>query len=307
MVSKLALEYNFFAKQKSNEMRNRVAVVGAGYAGLAVVWHLLQKQFDVTVFDEGNGASHASTGLLHPFPGKKATLSWRANEGMQTALALLKVASQERAVFEQSGIMRFATTEEQKEIFGGSSLWMPEGVTVYSRLYLQELKKVCGKAHFKSMRVQNLEELQGFDAIILATGAETLKFCDLPLKTTIGQSLLCKWPNKLPYSLLGEGHITPTEDPHFCQVGSTYEHTSQPTPQKALDLLKKVALFYPPAIDFEIVEVRAGVRIAPKVGYLPLIQKISAKTWVFTGLGSRGLLYHALLAKDLVDQISSSC
>jgi glycine/D-amino acid oxidase-like deaminating enzyme len=134
-----------------------------------------------------------------------------------------------------------------------------------------------------------------------------LKFCDLPLKTTIGQSLLCKWPNKLPYSLLGEGHITPTEDPHFCQVGSTYEHTSQPTPQKALDLLKKVALFYPPAIDFEIVEVRAGVRIAPKVGYLPLIQKISAKTWVFTGLGSRGLLYHALLAKDLVDQISSSC
>jgi hypothetical protein len=61
-----------------------------------------------------------------------------------------------------------------------------------------------------------------------------------------------------------------------------------------------VALFYPPARDFKIEEIRWGTRISPKVGYQPIIEKIGPKTWVFTGLGSRGLLYHSMLAKSLV-------
>jgi glycine/D-amino acid oxidase-like deaminating enzyme len=277
----------------------KVAIVGAGYAGLAVAWHLLQKNVDVTVFDGGEGASHVSTGLLHPCPGKKATPTWRSDEGMQAALELLEVASAERPVFVRNGILRIAATDEQKKEFGGETLWIPEGITVYSKLYLEGLKIACKKAKFEKRWVQNLQELDEYDAIVLTTGAETLQLIDLPVKRTIGQCLICKWEKPLSMSLLSAGHITPTEDPELCLVGSTYEHTEKPDPQKALELLEKAALFYPPAKDFKVVEIRSGVRIAPKIGYKPIVAKVNPKTWVFTGLGSRGLIYHALLAKEL--------
>ncbi len=277
----------------------KTAIVGAGYAGLATAWHLLQNKEDVTVFDGGEGASHVSTGLLHPAPGRRAVPTWRAEEGMKASIELLEIASQERRVFEQTGILRIATTEEQKKDFGGNTLWMPEGITVYSRLYLEGLRRACSKARFERQWIRDLQELKDFDRIVLTTGAETLQWVDLPLKKTIGQCLICRCPEPLKMSFLSHGHITPTEDPEFCLVGSTYEHTEKPDPKKALELLDKAALFYPPAKEFKVMEIRSGVRISPKVGYLPIVQKIGPKTWVFTGLGSRGLIYHALLAKTI--------
>ncbi len=281
----------------------KVAVVGAGYAGMAVVWHLLKRKVDVTVFDGGEGASHVSTGLLHPAPGKKAipTLEWE--EGMRSAIELLEAASQEKKVFLRNGILRIAITEEQKRDFGGEQVWIPEGITVFSRRYLDEMKKVCHRARFVNQWIDQLDDLESFDQIILTTGSETLKWADLPLKKTIGQCLICRWKEPLEMSLLSQGHITLTEDRDFCLVGSTYEHTDLPDPKKALELLEKAALFYPPAKDFEVVEIRAGVRISPKTGYIPLIAQIQPKTWVFAGLGSRGLIYHSLYAERLVEKI----
>ncbi len=278
----------------------RVAVVGAGYAGLAVTWYLLQEDMDVTLFDGGEGASHVSTGLLHPAPGRRALPTWRADEGMKAAVELLEVASHERPVFIRNGILRIATTEEQKKDFGGDFLWVPEGITVFSRLYLTGLKKACKKATFVSRWISHLQELDSFDAIVLTTGAQTVQFFDLPLKRILGQSLLCRWKKPLSISLLSHSHITPTEDPEFCQIGSTYEHTEKPDPEKARKLLEQCAFFYPPARDFEIVEMQSGIRIAPKMGYRPIVAKVTPKTWVFTGLGSRGLIYHAFLSKTLI-------
>jgi glycine/D-amino acid oxidase-like deaminating enzyme len=278
----------------------KVAVVGAGYAGMALVWHLLQKGMDVTLFDGGQGASHVSTGLLHSAPGRHAKPTAYAEEGMQAALELLQAASQEKKVFIQNGILRIAITEEQKKDFGGERVWVPEGITVFSRSYLAELKKVCHEARYVNGWVKNLEELKDYDQIILSTGAESLQWGDLPLKKTIGQCLICRWKEPLPMSLLSYGHITPTEDPELCQIGSTYEHTELPDPKKALELLEKAALFYPPAKDFQLVEIRAGVRIAQPLSYKPFVKKINPKTWVFTGFGSRGLIYSALFAKRLV-------
>lgn len=295
----------------------QVAVVGAGLAGLAVVWHLLQKKIDVTVFDRGGGASSVSTGLLHPFPGRDALRSWRSSEGMEATKALLQIASREQPVFSQCGILRLAITASQKIDFPAQSIayapkaihtpamWIQEGITVYSRLYLKGLWKACDRAKRIDQSV-SLKELSAFDAVILASGADTLHFEEckhLPFKRTVGQSLICRWPERLPFALLASGHITPTEDPAFCQLGSTYEHTQEPDPKKALELLNKCAFFYPPAKEFEVVEICSGVRISPRVGYRPIVAKINPKTWVFTGFGSRGLLYHALFAKSFVEAI----
>jgi glycine/D-amino acid oxidase-like deaminating enzyme len=108
-------------------------------------------------------------------------------------------------------------------------------------------------------------------------------------------------------SLISQGHLSLTQEPGVCAVGSTYESRYldvSPDPEKALGLLEKAAIFYPPAKNFEVIEIRAGIRISPKEGYRPICRQLDAKTWVFTGLGSRGMLYHALYGKQLARELS---
>ncbi len=311
----------------------KAAVVGAGLAGLGALWHLMQfPQMEAVLFDPkgiGGGASGVSTGLLHPFPGKKALRSWCSKEGMEASFELLAVAEKAigRPVAEKTGIFRPAISDQQKRDFklraeedegavwkdDPPGLWVPDGTTVYSRLYLEGLWKACAEkgAVFRKEKIESLEQLVDFDAVILALGGDALGFekCGhLPLKATKGQTLLCRWLEKLPCSLVSEGHITPTEDPGLCQIGSTYERefsSLDPVPEKALGLLEKAACFHPPARHFEVAEIRAGVRISRPQGYRPVCAKIAPKTWVFTGLGSRGLLYHAWIGKALAEAVAS--
>lgn len=311
----------------------RVAVVGAGYGGLSLCWHLLQKGADVTLIDAvgiGGGASGASTGLLHPYPAKLARRTARADEAMAAAAELIAVAEKALAkpVASRSGIVRFAMNEEQKEAFqqplpdaefldpetiqrrfpgalAEAGLWIPHGKTVFAELYLKGIWLACERqgARFEQRRIESLAELDSFDAAVLASGADLAKF-DLPLSPRHGQALLCCWPKelpKLPCSLIGHGHLSLTEDPELCLIGSTYERGFDL--QKALGLREQIGTFYPPARTFEIVEVKQGIRMAPKQGYLPLTQQIGPSLWVFTGLGSRGLLYHGLYGRELADRI----
>ena len=297
-------------------MRNKhIAVVGAGLAGLSVAWHLVEKGAQVTLFDPlgiGGGASGASTGLMHPFPGKKAALSWRAKEGMAATRRLLDIAEEAAGhpVAARTGIFRPAITEEQRIDFRACNdidaewkegLWIPTGITIYSRPYLQGLWKACKKRG--AVFVQEPFRPGPFDRVVLAVGSDIAQFTPLPLRYAIGQSLVCKWEKPLPFSLASHGYIAVTEDPSLCQVGSTYEHTAAPDPKKALELLDKAAAFYPPAKEFEVVEIRSGMRVSPKDGHRPIVERLDSNTYVFTGLGSRGMLYHALLGGELADAI----
>ncbi|KAL5839921.1 hypothetical protein ACOSQ4_012529 [Xanthoceras sorbifolium] len=77
----------------------RYAVVGAGFAGLSVVWHLLKHcpkelHLRVDIYDEagiGGGASGVSGGLLHPYS-PKVKLLWRGAECWKECLKLLNIA-----------------------------------------------------------------------------------------------------------------------------------------------------------------------------------------------------------------------
>jgi glycine/D-amino acid oxidase-like deaminating enzyme len=309
----------------------KIAIIGAGLAGLSTAWHLCHFARPPTLFDPkgiGGGASGISTGLLHPFPGRRALRSWGAGEGMEATRALIAVSEEAmgRPVASRTGIFRPAVTTQQKEDFAarakndgeavwqehplfGPGIWIPEGITLYSRLYLEGLWKVCQTlgAHLVQESISSLEELEAFDRIVLTAGFETLKFAPhLPLEATKGQTLLCRWPEPLPCSVVSQGHITLTEDPALCQIGSTYEHgfsNLKPDQTAAQELLSKAARMYPPAGEYEVVEMRAGARISRPKGYRPILEKLNAKTWVFTGLGSRGMLYHAWLGKQLVQEL----
>ncbi|PON67087.1 FAD dependent oxidoreductase [Parasponia andersonii] len=77
----------------------RYAVLGAGFAGLSVAWHLLRESakdlnLRIDIYDEigiGGGASGISGGLLHPYS-PKAKLLWRGAECWNECLKLLSVA-----------------------------------------------------------------------------------------------------------------------------------------------------------------------------------------------------------------------
>ncbi|CAN7118776.1 unnamed protein product [Brassica rapa subsp. narinosa] len=77
----------------------RYAVLGAGFAGISVAWHLLKDcpkelSLSVDVYDEvgiGGGASGVSGGLLHPYS-PKGKLLWHGGECWRECLELLSVA-----------------------------------------------------------------------------------------------------------------------------------------------------------------------------------------------------------------------
>lgn len=309
----------------------KIAVIGAGLAGLSSALHGCMQGYDVTIFDKfgvGRGASGVSTGLLHPFPGKTGAISWNAWEGMQATHSFLEIAANAigQNVASFTGIFRPAITQQQivdyqanqndqsiwqtKELINGFSvpgLWIPKGITVFSEVYLQGLYQACLNKGAE-FRLEPYSPNTKFDVVIYAIGAgikEEPFVKTLSLRSAIGQSLKCHWDDPLAFSLASKGYITLTQNPSICQVGSTYEHTPLPDPQKALELLAQVSAFYPKAKDFKVIEIGHGMRISPRSGHRPVIEKVANNTFVFTGLGSRGMLYHALYGKMLMELIKS--
>lgn len=87
------------AFSSSSQRSLRYAVLGAGFAGLSVAWHLLEHspielRVCIDVLDEvgiGGGASGVAGGLLHPYSPKVKPL-WRAAECWEESLRLLSIA-----------------------------------------------------------------------------------------------------------------------------------------------------------------------------------------------------------------------
>ncbi|KAK1287910.1 hypothetical protein QJS10_CPB19g00653 [Acorus calamus] len=120
---------------------HRYAVLGAGFAGLSVAWHLLEhsakeSHVHIDIFDEigiGGGASGVAGGLIHPYS-PKAKLLWRGAECWNECLKLLGIAeghdgactldqdaynlahNPEKQIVWKRGILRPATTTKNADI-----------------------------------------------------------------------------------------------------------------------------------------------------------------------------------------------
>lgn len=315
-----------------------IAIVGAGYAGLALALALkdLDSKVSITIFHKDpimSSASSISTGLLHPLNGKFARKSFAIEEGINQTKILLDLAESAlgKPVCHKGGILRVAnyayqppnykrasrkypinTWHEKGNIFHPDlhypALYSPEGITVYSDLYVKGLKVACERAGvvFQQKEILSTKELS-FDRIILSSGAQIVDFAeakDLPFETIKGQALTVKYPEGFPrltMSLLSKGHMSLCKDPNYCYLGSTYERNFSSTlpDEKSLSLLELIEQFFPKIREFEVVEAKAGVRLCRIGSYLPIADALSKKVWVFGGLGSRGLIYHAYLAQCL--------
>jgi glycine/D-amino acid oxidase-like deaminating enzyme len=321
-----------------------IAIIGAGFAGLAAAWHLIHTHnYRVTLFDPagiGGGPSGMAAGLLHPFAGAHSKLNWNGRSGMESTLQLIEASSKAlgEPVASNTGLLRPAIKETQEVDFALAAskysdiIWhspeecqkMVPGIarspgifissawTVDCQKYLQGLWKDCPGAEFKQQAINSLQDLSAYDAVVIAMGIGSTKFADVKLNPVKGQLLELEWPKDLPplpFPISSQAYIVMNPDKKSCIVGSTFEkgfESSLPDLNAALAELKPKYTSLIPALEkAKVIDCRAGVR-AGTPNHLPLLQQIDHRTWIIAGLGSKGLLHHALLAEELVKRVTQS-
>lgn len=298
----------------------------------------------LTFFDSkgiGGGASGVAAGLLHPYAGASAKLNRYGWEGFKSTLKLLDVAAHQlnKPVARQEGLLRIALSEKQLTDFYQSSekyqevrwmsaaettakipylsphpgIFISESITVDCPLYLEGLWQACQRrgARLEISKIDFSAQLNNFDCVVFALGAEVndLLTDPLPIKGIKGQILCTAWPPSYPFpscALNSQAYII--QEKANCIVGATYERdykNSEPDMDRAYqEIMPKAAALIPALGETELLSCKAGIR-ASTPDHMPLIKKLDTKHWVITGMGSKGLLYHALYAENLVKMIIS--
>ncbi|CAN4113153.1 unnamed protein product [Withania somnifera] len=195
----------------------------------------------------------------------------------------------------------------------------------------------CKELNLHKESIQNLLELAGdYDAVIVCIGSGAAFLPELsgklPLRTCRGvishlqlpDHIREEYPENSP-SILSDAWLA-VQGPRTFYVGSTWEwksrnssrHVSKEEASKALEeLLPKASAVYPAIKNWTVKGTCAGLRAMPPLtaeGSLPLLGCVDefvhgpeeCKYWLYTGLGSRGLFFHAWLGK-LMAQAVLSC
>lgn len=276
----------------------KIAIIGGGFAAKASA-HFLSTKHEVSVFDdERGGASGVAAGLLHKFVGMHCKKNLFADEAFKLSLEIIgpktktglirKAQSPEQAVWFQTAAKTYP--DEIKQLDSGT-IFIEDAWVVDCPSYLADLKKTKRTIH-------SLDELSDFDKIIVAAGADTKDFADLPLSRVRGQLLAlsgaplpsCPTSSQI-YAIPFKGELI---------LGATYERGEKLDAKQ--ELLPKLETLLPDFQLEKVLQVKEGYR-ASLPGRMPLVKAINDKTWIFTGLGSKGLLYHAYFAKQLADSI----
>lgn len=333
----------------------KIAILGAGFAGLGLAWHLLRYskgRVSLDFYDPaplGMNASGISLGLLHAYAGKRANKAWNAQTLLYEAHRAISASSLAlgQPVILSRGLMRPATSEQQVSDFlkraqenpaelkwlsneeakekepqlelpqGCGALFIEEGLTLNVPLYLEGLWRACINlgALFHQTATISDEKLAHYDQVIVALGANSLALPalkELPITPIKGQILVSKWPTNfapLSMSLAGGKQVVMHHENRTVAIGASYEReftNLEPDIEKAKkEMLPEVHHFLPHVAQSEVIGCRVGIR-ACSADHLPLIGQVNEKMWFITGLGSKGLLFHAytgkLLARCLLDK-----
>ncbi len=306
----------------------KVAIIGAGFAGLGVGFHLVER-CKLTIFDGlgvGRGASGVASGLAHPYAGEQVRRSLYAKQALEALHNVLDTLEYEMGcvLADRGGVLRYPQDEAQREALlrhaiewkdvaarEDGSFWISSGVTLDAPRYLDSLASfiVQRGGVFKTQKITSLSELGAYDQIVIAAGASSLQFPEcagLRCHRVKGQI----WTAEGAYDLaekssLGKGYLALDFQPGVYHLGSTYEKKwddEAPEFHKGLEgVLEKIGKFFPKVHDLKVTACHAGVRLIRVGHYFPFVMQVNPKTWVFTALGSRGILYHAYLGKQLVD------
>ncbi|XP_027066259.2 uncharacterized protein [Coffea arabica] len=219
---------------------------------------------------------------------------------------------------------------------------MPEALNVHSQYYLEALYLACQNSvaemlnlgvaprelNFYKTSVGSLLEFAGeYNAVVICLGARAAFLPEscrgVVTHMQLSDNFREEYPQHSP-SILSDAWIA-VQGPRDLYLGSTWEWRSAnysrnvPTVEasEALEeLLLKGSVIYPAISNWTVREAVAGLRAMPPLtphGSLPILGCVdnvtgrnhACKYWVFTGLGSRGLFYHAWLGKLMAQAVLS--
>jgi glycine/D-amino acid oxidase-like deaminating enzyme len=165
------------------------------------------------------------------------------------------------------------------------------------------------------------KQLDEFDAVVLAAGAglfhdSLVSEQEFPIDLIRGQSIEMNI-NKEHYvseALLCGKYISPLPEKNRLLIGATHEYKAAPLSETELveDLKERSYELAPNVWDYGTVDkITSGYRVQSRrgaFGRAPIIGKLldndsHSNVWIFTGLSSRGLLYHGLYGDILTDAI----
>ncbi|XP_020525716.1 uncharacterized protein LOC18438510 isoform X3 [Amborella trichopoda] len=175
----------------------RFAVLGAGFAGMSVAWHLLQQSarelsLCIDIYDElgiGGGASGVAGGLLHPYS-PKAKLLWKGAQCWEEAMVMLSIAE---AAKDEGSFAQDLKDLVSQHIFDGPIVWkrgiikpitamksidiMKKALFLACNKLVKDLSAVgySGKqVNFYKQTVHSLQEISGeYSAVVICLGARS--------------------------------------------------------------------------------------------------------------------------------------
>lgn len=302
----------------------KIAVVGGGLAGLAVSFFLLQKGADVELYEEktiGSGASGIPVGLMHPYVGESGKRSIMASEGMEHSCQLMEEVERfGKKNLSRKGIVR-KILKGQEKLFASheatygdlfqiaeDAFFLKEGRVIDLADYTQTLFALCLQQGLKMIyqKIDTVQDLCRYDRYVLTAGSGILSLINEPkFGTTKGQILKCtQQVPALETALLGKGHLIPVGSTIY--LGSTYERGKTDDRfemEVARKELEPKALALLPSWNSQILGGMARVRVHRQGHLLPFVKRVGNQGWVMAAFGSRGLLYHALFAKQVVEEM----
>lgn len=188
--------------------------------------------------------------------------------------------------------------------------------------YLALLWRACEKSKRADWKlVENDNDLRNvsssYDTVVLAAGSglfeSLIPQSMLPIQLVRGQSAIIKRPEESltrSEAILCGKYISPLPQEDLLLIGATHEFKQEPLGQDDVvrELRERTEAAVPYAWIGSLVQMTEGFRVQSQrgeFGRLPILGKceslgnFGASTWLFTGLSSRGLLYHGLFGELL--------
>lgn len=167
-----------------------------------------------------------------------------------------------------------------------------------------------GETHDEAFVLMKSGERLRARTLILALGYGYHRFDtlgQLNLHSVKGQVIQTTIPKglRLSHPVCGRGYIVPGDK--YLTLGTTYDrgfsHTN-PTDEATHAILRLTSKMIPAICNGTVVGKAAAVRVGVPGTRLPMVGPIGKRTWVFTGLGSKGLLFASHIARRLPNFIA---
>lgn len=289
-----------------------IEVIGFGLSGACVTLRLLEKGKEFRVIDDGKpGATIVAAGLVNAVAGKNFEPSWKVSEYWKEALPFYNEL--EPKLFSPLPIHRFWRDHKDRAKFDRKrellEPWIEQiddtGVTwkhggwLDTRSFLK-----AARQKLKSSGIEFASQSSEARTKIFCTGASGLlkkDFGDIPHRSAKGEILTVRIPGWNESRILTQnGWIIPLGNDLY-RVGATYEWDqldNSPTAEgreKVEAILRKFT-----SLEFTVEAHVAGVR--PIIQRSRPVIKQDGNHWMLNGLGSKGVIYAPLAARELIEQ-----